>query len=39
MLADFAIVIRVIFVPGTWQNKQFHDVLFSHNTQKIDPHK
>jgi hypothetical protein len=21
MLADFAVIIRVAFVPGTWQNK------------------
>jgi len=39
MLADFAMVIKVISVPGTWQNKQFLDVLLSHNNHKKDPWK
>jgi len=30
MLANFAVVIRVVFVPETWQNKQLPDVPFSH---------
>jgi len=37
MLADFAMVIEVISVPGTWQNKQLPDVLLSHNNHKRDP--
>jgi hypothetical protein len=28
MLIDFAMVIRVTFVPGTWQNKHFLMSLF-----------
>jgi len=39
MLADFAVVIGVAFVPGTWQNKQLPDDLLSHNNQKRDPQK
>jgi hypothetical protein len=34
MLADFAVVIRVISVSGTWQNKQLSDVTLSHNNHK-----
>jgi hypothetical protein len=39
MLADFAVVIGVASVPGTWQNRQLHDVLFSHNNHKRNPQK
>jgi hypothetical protein len=39
MLADFAVVIRVVFVLGTWQNKQFHDVPLSYNNHRRDPRK
>jgi hypothetical protein len=28
MLAEFVVVIGVVFVSGTWQNKQLHDVHF-----------
>jgi hypothetical protein len=34
MLADFAMVIRVASVSGTWQNKQLPDVPLSHNNHK-----
>jgi len=37
MLADFAVVIGVVSILGTWQNKQIVDVLFSHNNHKRDP--
>jgi hypothetical protein len=37
MLVNFVVVIRIAFVPGTWQNKQFHDVLLSHKNHKRDP--
>jgi hypothetical protein len=39
MLVDFAVVIKIISVPGTWQNRQFPDVPFSHNNHKRDPRK
>jgi hypothetical protein len=39
MLADFAVVIGVAFVLGTWQNKQLHDVPFSHNNHKKNPQR
>jgi hypothetical protein len=39
MLADFAMVIRVTSVSRTWQNKQLHDVLLSHNNHKRNPWK
>jgi len=39
MLVDFAMIIRVTSVSGTWQNKQLHDVPFSHNNHKRDPWK
>jgi hypothetical protein len=39
MLADFAVVIRVALVLGTWQNKQLFDVRLSHNNHKRDPQK
>jgi hypothetical protein len=28
MLADFVVLIKVVSVSKTWQNKQLHDVLF-----------
>jgi len=34
MLVDFTMVIRFVFVPRTWQNKQFSDVFVSHNNKK-----
>jgi hypothetical protein len=37
MLVNFAMVIRVASVSGTWQIKHRHDVLLSHNNQKRDP--
>jgi hypothetical protein len=37
MLVDFAVVIGIIFVLGTWQNKQLFDVPLSHNNHKRDP--
>jgi hypothetical protein len=37
MLVDFAMVIRVISVPRTWENKQLPDAFFSHNNHKRDP--
>ncbi len=36
MLADFAMVIGVIFILGTWQNKKKFDVPLSHNNHKRD---
>jgi hypothetical protein len=39
MLANFAMVIEVAFVSGTWQNKQLLDVPPSHNNHKRDPWK
>jgi len=39
MLADFAMVIEVAFVPRTWQNKQLFDVPLSHNNHKRNPCK
>jgi hypothetical protein len=39
MLADFAMVIGVVFVPGTWQNKQLLDVPLFHNNHKRYPRK
>jgi hypothetical protein len=37
MLANFAMVIGVAFVPKTWQNKQLANVPISHNNHKRDP--
>jgi hypothetical protein len=34
MLADFAMVIRVVSIPKTWQNKQLPNVPLSHNNHK-----
>ncbi len=34
MLADFAVVIRVASILGTWQNRQIPDVPISHNNHK-----
>jgi hypothetical protein len=31
MLAEFVVVIGVASIPGTWQNKQLHDVPISYN--------
>jgi len=39
MLADFAVVIGVVSISGTWQNRQLLDVPLSHNNHKIDPQK
>jgi hypothetical protein len=39
ILADFAVIIEVASVPGTWQNKQLPDVPLSHNNHKRDPQK
>jgi hypothetical protein len=39
ILVDFAMVIEVTFVLGTWQNKQLPDVPLSHNNHKKDPRK
>jgi len=39
MLANFALVIGVVSIPGTWQNKQFLDVPLSHNNHKRDLRK
>jgi hypothetical protein len=39
MLTDFAVVIEVVYVLGTWQNKKLPDVLISHNNHKRDPYK
>jgi hypothetical protein len=36
MLADFAMVIEVVSIPTTWQNKQLFDVPLSHNNHKRD---
>jgi len=38
MLANFVVVIEIAYVPRTWQNKQFPNVL-SHNNHKRDPRK
>jgi hypothetical protein len=32
-------VIEVISVPGTWQNKQLLDIPISHNNHKRNPWK
>jgi len=37
MLADFAMVIRVASIVGTWQSKQLPTVPFSHNNHKRAP--
>jgi hypothetical protein len=37
MLADFAMVIKVVFIPRIWRNKQLLDVPLSHNNHKRDP--
>jgi hypothetical protein len=37
MLTDFVVVIRVVSVLGTWQNKQLFNVPLSHNNHQIDP--
>jgi hypothetical protein len=34
MLANFAVVIGVVSIPGTWQNKQLLDVPLSNNNKK-----
>jgi len=39
MLADFDVVIGVVFIPGTWQNRQIPNVPLSHNNHKRDPRK
>jgi len=39
MLADFAMVIGVAFVPKTWQNRELPDVPLSHNNHKRNPWK
>jgi hypothetical protein len=39
MLADFAVVIGVAFVPRIWPNKQLPDVHLSHDNHKRDPHR
>jgi hypothetical protein len=39
MLVDFAVVIKVASVSGTWQKKQLLDVPLSHNNHKKDPWK
>jgi hypothetical protein len=39
MLANFAMVIEITSVLGTWQNKQLFDVPFSHNNHKRDLQK
>jgi hypothetical protein len=39
MLVDFAVVIEIISVSRTWQNKQLPDVPLSHNNHKRDPQK
>jgi hypothetical protein len=39
MLANFVMVIEIVSVLGTWQNKQFLNVLLSHNNYKRDPWK
>ncbi len=39
MLVDFAVVIKVVSILGTWQNKQLLDVLLSHSNHKRDPQK
>jgi len=37
MLANFAEVIKVISVLGTWQNKQLPVIPLSHNNHKKNP--
>jgi len=37
MLVDFAVVIRVVSVSETWQNKQIPNVPLFHNNHKRDP--
>jgi hypothetical protein len=39
MLADFAVVIGVASILGTWQNRQLFDVPLFHNNHKRDPRK
>ncbi len=39
MLVDFSVVIKIVSVPGTWQNRQIPDVPLSHNNDKRDPQK
>jgi hypothetical protein len=34
MLANFAVIIGVAFVLGSWENKQLLDVPLSHNNHK-----
>ncbi len=34
MLPDYAVVIEVVSISGTWQNIQLHDVPLSHNNHK-----
>jgi len=37
MLVNFAVVIEVVSVPGTCQNKQLLNVPLSHNNNKRNP--
>jgi hypothetical protein len=39
MLTYFVVVIEVVSISRTWQNKQLLDVPLSHNNHKRDPHK
>jgi hypothetical protein len=39
VLGDFVMIIKVAFVLGAWQNKQFFDVPLSHNNHKKNPWK
>jgi hypothetical protein len=39
MLTDFDVVIEIVSVPGTWQNKQLHGVPLSHNNHIKDLQK
>jgi hypothetical protein len=39
MLVDFAVVVEVVSVSGTWQNKQLPNVPLSRNNHKRDPQK
>jgi hypothetical protein len=39
LLADFAMVIEVASVLGTWQNRHLLDVPLFHNNRKRDPQK
>jgi hypothetical protein len=39
ILEDFVVIIGVVFVLGTWQNKQLPDFPLSHNNYKRDLRK